>query len=97
MSACSAVLRSLRVLTCPVPAPKVILTGVPPLKEEKVRVLPEMPPTPAVRAAVKAVPVPVLPARPSAARALTVPEIARSALTPVLIFSAPAVLIEEAV
>ena len=54
--ACSAVLSWLRVLTLPpVPVPKVTLTAVPPLKEEKLRVLPLMPPTPAVRAAVKAV------------------------------------------
>ena len=79
------------------PVPKVTLTAVPPLKEEKLRVLPLMPPAPAARAAVKAVAVPVLPARPSAASALPVPEMARSALVPVLIFSAPAAVIEDAV
>ena len=64
--ACSAVLSWSSVLTVPlVPSPKVTLTAVPPLKEEKVKVLPLMPPTPAVRAAVKAVAVPVLPAKPS--------------------------------
>ncbi len=66
-----------------VPSPKVTLTAVPPLKEEKVKVLPAMPPMPEVRAAVNAVAVPVLPARPSTFSALPVPVIDRSALMPV--------------
>ena len=56
-----------------------------------------MPPTPELRPAVKAVPVPVLPARPSAFRTLPVPEMARSALTPVLIFRLPLLVIDELV
>ena len=66
-----------------VPSPKVTLTAVPPLKEEKVKVLPAMPPTPEVRAAVKADALPVLPASPNTVSALPVPVIERSALTPV--------------
>ena len=66
-----------------VPSPKVTFTGVPPLKDEKVSVLPLTPPTPEVRAAVKAVAVPVLPLRPKALRALPVPVIDRSELMPV--------------
>src|SRR5712664_928426 len=48
-----------------------------------------MPPAPAVRVAVKEASVPVGPVRPSADRALPVPEIDRSVAVPVLIFSAP--------
>ena len=78
-----------------VPTPKVALTAVPPLKAEKVKVLPLMPPTPEVRAAEKAVAVPVLPARPSTFNALPVPVIDRSALTPVESLSWPDELIVE--
>ena len=86
------------VLTVPlVPSPKVILTGVPPLNEVKVKVLPLMPPVPALRAAEKTVEVPVLPARPSAANALPVPEMLRSETVPVLIFSAPLPATDDAV
>ena len=80
----------------PVPSPKVTSTAVPPLKEVKVRVLPLMPPAPAVRAAVKLVSVPVAPVRPSADSALPVPVIDRSAVVPVLIFSVPLAETEEA-
>lgn len=48
---------------------------MPPLNELKVSVLPLTPPTPEVRAALKAVAVPVLPLRPNAASALPVPVI----------------------
>ena len=72
-----------------VPSPKVTLTAVPPLKEVKVKVLPERLPAAAVRPAVKLVPVPVLPVRPSAESALPVPMIDRSAVVPVEICSAP--------
>ena len=65
------------------PSPKVTLTAVPPLKEVKVKVLPERLPAAAVRPAVKLVPVPVLPVRPSAESALPVPMIDRSAVVPV--------------
>ena len=55
-----------RVLTVPLlPSPRVTLTAAPPLKEVKVKVEPERLPGAAVRPAVKAVPVPVLPVRPS--------------------------------
>src|SRR6185295_2159229 len=74
----------------PEPSPKVTLTGVPPLKEEKVKVLPERLPGAAARPAVKLVPVPVLPVRPSAESALPVPMIDRSAVVPVEIWSTPA-------
>ena len=48
--ACSAALSWSRVLTVPlVPSPKVTLTAAPPLKEVKVKVLPEMLPAPAAR------------------------------------------------
>ena len=88
--ASSAALSWSRVLTVPLePSPKVTLTGVPPLKEVKVKVLPERLPAAAVRPAVKLVPVPVLPVRPSAESALPVPMIDRSAVVPVLICSAP--------
>src|SRR5438128_2442348 len=62
----------------PVPSPKVILIGVPPLKDVKVKVVPLMPPGAAVRDAVKVGELPVLPLRPSAASALPEPEIVRS-------------------
>ncbi len=56
--ACSVALSWSSVLTVPlVPSPKVTLTAVPPLKEVKVKVLPERLPAAAVRAAVKLVPV----------------------------------------
>ena len=80
-----------------VPSPKVTLTGVPPLKEEKVRVLPLTPPTPEVRAALKAVAVPVLPLRPNALSALPVPVIERSALMPVEIDSWPLELTDDGI
>ncbi|MGY3468643.1 hypothetical protein ACVW0I_005514 [Bradyrhizobium sp. LM6.11] len=53
------------------------------MKEVKVSVLPLTPPTPELRAAAKAVAVPVLPLRPKALSALPVPVIDRSALMPV--------------
>ena len=55
------------------PSPNVTLTGVPPLKEVKVKVLPERLPGAALRPALNEVPVPVLPVRPSAESALPVP------------------------
>ena len=70
-----------------VPSPKVTLTAVPPLNEEKVKVLPVMPPTPEVRAAVNADALPVLPASPNTFSALPLPVIVRSALMPVESFS----------
>ena len=70
---------------------------MPPLKEVKVKVLPERLPGAAVRPAVKLVAVPVLPVRPSADSALPVPMIVRSAVVPVEICSAPLELIEELV
>jgi len=48
-----------------------------------------MPPAPAPREALKTLPVPVDPVRPSADSALPVPEMLRSAAVPVLMFSAP--------
>ena len=96
--ASSAALSWSRVLTVPLePSPKVTLTAAPPLKEVKVKVLPERLPAAAVRPAVKLVPVPVLPVRPSAESALPVPTIDRSALVPVEICSAPLELIEDLV
>src|SRR5215218_8371475 len=96
--ASSAALSWSSVLTVPLePSPKVTLTAVPPLKEVKVKVLPERLPGAAVRPAVKVVPVPVLPVRPSDESALPVPTIDRSALVPVEICSAPLELIEDAV
>src|SRR4029079_16985292 len=81
------------VLTVPLePSPKVTLTAEPPLKEVKVKVLPERLPAAAERPAVKFVPVPVLPVRPSAESALPVPMIDRSAVVPVEICSAPATM-----
>ena len=56
-----------------------------------------MPPTPEVRAAVKAVAVPVLPLRPNAESALPVPVIDRSALTPVEIASWPLELTDDVI
>jgi hypothetical protein len=92
----SAALSWSRVLTVPlVPSPKVTLTAVPPLKEEKVKVLPERLPGAAVRPAVNEVAVPVLPVRPSTESALPVPTIDRSAVVPVEICSEPLELIEE--
>ncbi len=80
----------------PVPSPKVTLTAAPPLKEEKVKVLPETPPAAAARLAVNAVPVPVEPVRPSEDSALPVPVIVRSEFAPVEMCSEPATS-EEAV
>ncbi len=56
-----------------------------------------MPPMPEMRAAAKAEDVPVLPAKPNTDKALPVPVIDRSALTPVEILSCPELLIDEAV
>src|SRR5881275_302468 len=81
----------------PVPSPKVMLIGVPPLKDVKVKVVPLMPPGAAVRDAVKVGAVPVLPLRPSAASVLPEPEIVRSDTVPVLICSAPLGAIDELV
>ncbi len=95
--ACSLVLSWSSVLTVPpVPSPKVTSTAVPPLNDVKLRVLPLMPPAPAVRAAVKLVSVPLAPVRPSAASALPVPVIDRSAVVPVLSFNVPLAETEEA-
>src|SRR5215470_3893598 len=79
----------------PVPSPKVILIGVPPLKDVKVKVVPLMPPGAAVRDAAKVGALPVLPVRPSAESALPEPEIVRSEVVPVLICSAPLGAIDE--
>src|SRR5215470_5429316 len=81
----------------PVPSPKVILIGVPPLKDVKVKVVPLMPPGAAVRDAVKVGALPVLPLSPRAANALPEPEIVRSEVVPVLICSAPLGAIDELV
>src|SRR5215831_14399527 len=81
----------------PVPSPKVILTGVPPLKDVKVKVVPAMPPGAAVREAWKVVALPVLPLSPRAASVLPEPEMVRSDVVPVLICSAPLEAIDELV
>ena len=91
--ASSAALSWSSVLTVPpLPSPKVTLTAAPPLKELKVKVLPETLPEAAERLAVKLVAVPVLPVSPSADIALPVPITDRSALAPVEICSAPATM-----
>src|SRR5512142_2143998 len=75
-----------------------MLTGVPPLKEVNVKVLPLMPPTPAVRAALKELLVPVGPLRPRADSALPTPPIMlRSAAVPVLSFSVPFAFTDDGV
>src|SRR6185295_17586962 len=79
----------------PVPSPKVMLIGVPPLKDVNVKVVPLMPPGAAVRDAVKVGEFPVLPLRPSAASALPEPDIVRSEVVPVLICSAPLLAIDD--
>src|SRR5258708_9259712 len=56
-----------------------------------------MPPVPAARAAVKLVPLPVAPFRPSTARALPVAVMLRSAVVPVESFRVPLLAIDEAV
>ena len=66
------------------------------MKEVKVRVLPLMPPAPAVRVASKLVAFWVGPVRPRKDRALPVPVMARSVAVPVLILSVP-LTTEEAV
>src|ERR1700686_684523 len=82
----------------PVPAPKVTLTAVPALKEEKVKVLPLMPPTPAARAAVKLLLLLVGPLRPRADSALPVPPLMlRSVTVPVLSFSVPFAFTDDGV
>src|ERR1700737_1939670 len=79
-----------------VPSPKVTLTAVPLLKEEKVRVLPLMPPAPALRDALKLVALPVAPVRPSAESALPVPVMDRSVVVPVDSCSVPLAETDEA-
>src|SRR5438105_13675087 len=81
----------------PVPSPKVILIGVPPLKAVNVKVVPLMPPGAAVREAEKVVALPVLPLSPSADIALPEPVMVRSDVVPVLICSAPLGAIDEVV
>ena len=96
--ACSDVLSWSRVLTVPpVPSPKVTLTAAPPLKEEKVKVLPDRLPAAAERPAENVVAVPVLPVRPSDDSALPVPMMERSDTEPVEICNAPLAPIEDLV
>ncbi len=97
--ACSAAFNWSSVLTVPpLPSPKVTLTGAPPLKELKVKVLPLMPPTPAARAALKLLLLPVGPLRPRTDSALPIPPLMlRSAAVPVLSFSVPFAFTDDGV
>ncbi len=67
------------------------------MKEVKVKLLPLMPPVPAIRGAVKLVPVPVAPVRPSTDSALPVLVMFRSLLVPLESFNVPLAAIVDAV